>query len=85
MPFTRPRSAADIMTRSLMPSYDAGASVLSEYFVYLYYIIHLIILCKRQSEKTFETQFCMREKNVSTVNWERREQMWVVFKKPKIQ
>ncbi|CAO1302016.1 unnamed protein product [Diamesa hyperborea] len=28
MPFTRPRSAADIMTRSLMPSYDAGASVL---------------------------------------------------------
>ena len=28
MPFTRPRSAADIMTRSLMPSYDATASVL---------------------------------------------------------
>lgn len=26
MPFTRPRSAADIMTRSLMPSYDATVS-----------------------------------------------------------
>lgn len=31
MPFTRPRSAADIMTRSLMPSYDATvSSVLGE-------------------------------------------------------
>jgi len=31
MPFTRPRSAADIMTRSLMPSYDAvSSSVMGE-------------------------------------------------------
>jgi hypothetical protein len=30
MPFTRPRSAADIMTRSLMPSYDVVSSVIGE-------------------------------------------------------
>lgn len=31
MPFTRPRSAADIMTRSLLPSLDAVSSCLSEF------------------------------------------------------
>lgn len=30
MPFTRPKSAADIMTRSLLPSYDAVSSVMGK-------------------------------------------------------
>lgn len=52
MPFTRPRSAADIMTRSLMPSYDAGASVLSEYLFICLFVFYLI--CVRQH---FETKY----------------------------
>jgi hypothetical protein len=41
MPFTRPRSAADIMTRSLMPSYDATvSSVLGELSLSLLVVAH---------------------------------------------
>lgn len=57
MPFTRPRSAADIMTRSLMPSYDAGASVLSEYLFNLYIYFFIV----KTSEKFLRQKYVQQK------------------------